>query len=180
MSLQLGELQQRLRALAEMKQQMGRLQKPVQQAEADSLEQSRLATLVEPITVQSITQFGTLLKFRRVIKLLKEAKRGSGVSASADVEARAPVLPKPVEIITEPPKNEQELSTDLPAIQHELPERSTNENSVVITSVALEQTGRSFRSSPVEMDFEPNEPFSNDPADAIFLDDSTASIQPRK
>ena len=180
MSLQLGELQQRLRALAEMKQQMGRLQKPVQQAEADSLEQSRLATLVEPIAVQSITQFGTLLKFRRVIKLLKEAKRGSGVSAFADVEARAPVLPKPVEIITEPPKNEQELSTDLLAIQHELPERSTNENSVVVTSVALEQTDGVFDPGPIEMDFEPNEPFSNDPADAIFLDDSTASIQPRE
>ena len=180
MSLQLGELQQRLRALAEMKQQIGGLQKAVQQAEADSLEQSRMATLVEPITVQSITQFGTLLKFRRVIKLLKEGKSGSGVSASADVEARAPVLPKPVEITTEPPKNEQKLATDFPAIQHELPERSTNENSVVVTSAALEQTEGVFDPGPMEMDFEPNEPFSNNPADAIFLDDSTASIQPRE
>ena len=180
MSLQLGELQQRLRALAEMKQQIGGLQKAVQQAEADSLEQSRMATLVEPITVQSITQFGTLLKFRRVIKLLKEGKSGSGVSASADVEARAPVLPKPVEITTEPPKNEQKLATDFPAIQHELPERSTNENSVVVTSAALEQTEGVFDPGPMEMDFEPNEPFSNNPADAIFLDDNTASIQPRE
>jgi hypothetical protein len=180
MSLQLGALQRRLRALAEMKQQMGRLQKAVQQAEADSLEQSRMATLVEPITVQSITQFGTLLKFRRVIKLLIEGKSGSGVSASADVEARATFLPKPVESITEAPKNEQELAIDFPAIQHELPERSTNENSVVVTSVALEQTEGVFDPAPVEMDFEPNEPFSNDPADAIFLDDSTASIQPRE
>jgi hypothetical protein len=180
MSLQLGELQQRLRALAEMKQQIAGLQKAVRQAEADTLEQNRLATLVEPITVHPIAQFGTLLKFRRVIKLLKEAKSGSGVSASADVEARAPVLPKPVEITTEPPKNEQKLATDFPAIQHELPERSTNENSVVVTSVALEQTERVFDPGPMEMDFEPNEPFSNDPADAIFLDDSTASIQPRE
>lgn len=180
MSLQLGELQQRLRALAEMKQQIGGLQKAVQQAEADSLEQSRLATLVEPIAVQSITQFGTLLKFRRVIKLLKEAKSGSGVSASADVEARAAVLPTPIEITTEPPKNEQKLATDFPAIQHDLPERSTNENSVVVTSAALEQTEGFFDPGPMEMDFEPNEPFSNNPADAIFLDDSTASIQPRE
>jgi len=180
MSLQLGELQQRLRALAEMKQQIGGLQKAVQQAEADSLQQSRMATLVEPITVQSITQFGTLLKFRRVIKLLKEGKSGSGVSASADVEARAPVLPKPVEITTEPPKNEPKLATDLPAIQHELPERSTKENRVVVTTVALEQTEGVFDPGPMEMDFEPNEPFSNDPANAIFLDDSTASIQPRE
>src|SRR4030095_4561463 len=180
MSLQLGELQQRLRALAEMKQQIGGLQKAVQQAEADSLEQSRMATLVEPITVHPIAQFGTLLKFRRVIKLLKEAKSGSGLSAPADVEARAPVLPKPVEITTEPPKNEQKLATDFPAIQHELPERSTNENSVVVTSVALEQTEGVFDLGPMEMDFEPNEPFSNNPADAIFLADSTASIQPRE
>src|SRR5262245_37368481 len=180
MSLQLGELQQRLRALVEIKQQIAGLQKAVQQAEADSLEQSRMATLVEPITVQSITQFRTLLKFRRVIKLLKEGKSVSGVSASADVETRAPVLPKPVEITTEPPKNEQKLATDFPAIQHELPERSTNENSVVVTSVALEQRERVFEPGPMEMDFEPNDPFSNDPADAIFLDDSTASIQPRE
>ena len=126
-----------------------------------------MATLVEPITVQSITQFGTLLKFRRVIKLLKEGKSVSGVSASADVEAR-PVLPTPVEITAEPPKNEQKLATDLPAIQHELPERSTNENSVVVTSVALEQTEGVFDPGPMEMDFEPNEPFSNDPAMPFF------------
>src|SRR6266566_2769514 len=93
MSLHLGELEGTLRALAEMKQRMSRLQKAVQQAEAESLEQSRLATLVEPIAVQSLAQIGALLKFRRVIKLLKEAKIGSGMSAPADGEARASALP---------------------------------------------------------------------------------------
>ena len=93
MSLQLGELQRTVRALAEMKQRMSRLQKAVQQAEAESLERSRLATLVEPIAVQSIARVGTLLKFQRVIKLLKEAKSGSGVSVSADAEAKTPPLP---------------------------------------------------------------------------------------
>jgi hypothetical protein len=180
MSLQLGELQRRLRALAEMKQQMGRLQKAVQQAEAESLEQSSLATLVEPIAVESIAQFGTLLKFRRVIKLLKEAKSGSGALASAAAKGSAPVLPKPVEITPELPKNDHELATDWPAIQHELRERSTNEDIVVVTSAAPEQTEGVFDPAPVEMDFEPKEIFSNEPADAIFLDENAASIQPRE
>src|SRR5215510_13816873 len=48
MSLELRELQQRLTALSEMKQRMGGLQKASQQAEAESLEQSRRATLVDP------------------------------------------------------------------------------------------------------------------------------------
>jgi hypothetical protein len=177
MSLQLGELQRRLTALAEMKQRIGRLQKAVQQTEAESLEQSRLVTLVEPIAVQSIAQFGTLLKFRRVIKLLKESKSGSGVSSTA--KAYGPIPPGPVETTPELPKNEHEIATDLPAIQHELRERSTNEESLVVTSSALEQTETVFDPAP-KMDFEPNEPFSNEPADAIFLDDSTASIQTRE
>ena len=177
MSLQLGELQRRLTALAEMKQRIGRLQKAVQQTEAESLEQSRLVTLVEPIAVQSIAQFGTLLKFRRVIKLLKESKSGSGVASTA--KACGPILPDPVETTPELPKNEHEIATDLPAIQHELRERSTNEGSLVVTSSALEQTETVFDPAP-KVDFEPNEPFSNEPAHAIFLDDSTASIQPRE
>ncbi len=232
MSLQLGELQRTVRALAEMKQRMSRLQKAVQQAEAESLERSRLATLVEPIAVQSIARVGTLLKFQRVIKLLKEAKSGFGVSASADAEGKTPPLPKPVEVIPASPKNEQELGRDflaiehelpetsasettvvvvseapdeseavlqkpvetvpepttneqqleanLPTIEHELPERSTNETPVDFTSEDLEQTEATLHPSLVQMDFEPNEPFSNEPADAIFLDNSIASIQPRE
>lgn len=180
MSLQLGELERRLRTLAEMKQQIGRLQKAVQQVEAESLEQSRLVTLTEPIAVESIAQFGTLLKFRRVIKLLKEAKNRSRVSASADVEARVSVLPKPVELIPEPPKNEQEFATDLPAIQHELPESLVNETPVDFTNEDLEQTEETLHPSLVQTDFEPNEPFANAPADGIFFKDSTPSIQPRK
>ena len=232
MSLQLGELQRAVRALAEMKQRMSRLQKAVQLVEAESLEWSRLATLVEPVGVQSIARLGTLLKFQRVIKLLKQAERGSEVLASADAKAKTRPLPKPVEVIPASPKNELELGTDLPAIQHELPERSASETTVVAVSEApyeseavlqkpvetvpeattneqqleanlptiehelpgrstneipvdftsedLQQTEATLHPSPVQMDFEPNEPFSNEPADALFLDDSIALIQPRE
>jgi hypothetical protein len=179
MSLQLGELQRTVRALAEMKQRMSRLQKAVQQAEAESLERSRLATLVEPIAVQSIARVGTLLKFQRVIKLLKEAKSGSGVSASADAGAKTPPLPKPVEVIPASPKNERELGTGLPAIRHELPESSASETTVDVRSEDLEQTEATLHPPPVEIDFEPNEPFSHEPDNAIF-DESTTSIEPRE
>lgn len=155
MYLQLGELQRTVRALAEMKQRMSRLQKAVPEAEAESLERSRLATLVEPIAAQSIARVGTLLKFQRVIKLLKEAKSGSGVSVSADAEAKTPPLPKAVEVIPASPKNERELGTDLPAIQDELPERSASETTVVAVSEAPNESEAVLRTARAKIDFEP-------------------------
>src|SRR5262245_12903419 len=139
MSRQLSELQRTLRVLAEMKPQMTRLQKAVQQAKAESLEQSKLATLVEPIAIQSIAQVGTLLKFRRLLKFLKEGKAASGVLVSADVEARLSVVPKPLEIIQEA-RNEQEFATDLPAIEHDLRESSGDKDTVVCVNEAVKQS----------------------------------------
>src|SRR5262245_19594708 len=174
MSRQLSELQRTLRALAEMKQQMSRLQKAVQQAKAESLEQSKLATLVEPIAIQSINQVGTLLKFRRLIKFLKEAKAASGVLVSTDVKARLSVVPRsPLEIIQEP-MNEQESATDLPAIQHELLENSDNKDIAVVMNEAIKQSEAVFHPAPLEAAFEANEPFSNERTGVAFFDDNTA------
>ena len=129
MSLRLGELQRTVRALSEIKQQMSRLQKTVQQVEAESLEQGRLATLVEPIAVQSIAQVGTLLKFRRVIKLLKEAKSVLGSITVCQYGGQDSYrFPSPLRSSQQSPKNEQELGADLPAIEHDLPERSSERN----------------------------------------------------
>jgi hypothetical protein len=241
MSLQLGKLQRAVKALAEIKQRMSGLQKAVQQAEAESLEQSRLATLLEPIAVQSIARIGTLLKFQRVIKLLREAKNGSRGLASADAQAKTflppepvevistsknereleidlptidyvssersnpvvavgetpddseavfdrartqidlePVLPKPVETVLESSPNGQQLAADLPAIEYESPEKSANEIPVDVTNEDLQQAETAHYAPPEEMDFEPNEPLSNEPSEAIFFDDNTASIQPRE
>jgi hypothetical protein len=244
MSLRLGELQRRLRALTEIKQRMSRLRKTVEQVEAESLEQNRLTTRVEPIAVHSIAQVGTLLKFRRVIRSIKEAKSVPGALASANTRATTPVVPKPAAIISESATNEQELAADLPAIEHALPERSARETSVAtiseaadeseavlhpapamdfelvlpksvetlpepptnvqelaadlpaidydlrerlgsatpadVTSEDLEQTEAIVHPAPTEMDFEPNEPFSNEPTDTIFINDSTTSRQPRE
>src|SRR5262249_33131918 len=173
MSRELTELDRTIRALAEMKQQISRLQKAVQQVKAESLEQSKLATQVEPIAVQSIAQVGTLLKFRRIIKFLKEANGASGVSASADVEARFSVQPKPFEIVQER-RNEQEFATDLPAIQHEMLEDSDNKDIAVVMNEAVEQTEAAYHPAPLEADFEANEAFSNERTGDAFFDDSTA------
>jgi hypothetical protein len=173
MSRELSELERTLRALAEIKRQITRLQKAVQQVEAESLEQSKVATLVEPIAVQSIAQVGTLLKFRRLIKFLKEAKEASGVSASADVEARFSVQPRPFEIIQER-RNEQKFATDLPAIQHELLEDSDNKDVAVVMNEAVEQTEVVFHPASLEADFEADESFSNERTGVAFFDENTA------
>ncbi len=243
MSLGLGEMQRRLRALTEIKQRMSRLKKTVQLVEAQSLEQGRLTTLVEPIAVHSIAQVGTLLKFRRIINLIKEAKsvpevlpfantpawtpivpkpaaiipqsptneqeladlpeiehalpersaRETGVVAireapdesevvlhpapAIDIE---PVFPKPVETLPETPTSDQELAADLPKIEYELPERFTSETPANLTSEDLEQTEAILHPASTEIDFEPNEPFSDKATDTIFFDDSTTSLQPRE
>lgn len=121
--MQLEELQQTLKALTEMKQRINQLSTAVQKAEAESLEQSKLVTLVEPIPVQSITRIGSLLKFHRVIKLLKEANGGSEVLVSAEAQAKSSSPLRPVEV-TPNSKNESELETDLSTINHELSDSS--------------------------------------------------------
>jgi hypothetical protein len=89
------------------------------------------------------------------------------------------VLPKPVETVPALSTNGRQLATDLLAIRHELPEGSANETTVDVRSEDLEQTEATLYPPEVQMDFEPNEPFSHEPGNAIF-DESTTSIEPRE
>jgi hypothetical protein len=90
-----------------------------------------------------------------------------------------PVFSKPVEIFPEPSTNGQQLATDLPTIEHWFPERSANETTVDVRSEDLEQSEATLHPPAVEVDFEPNEPFSHEPGNAIF-DESTTSMEPRE
>jgi hypothetical protein len=155
MSLKLGELQRTVKALVEIKQRMSRIHKAVQEAEAESFESGRLATLMEPAAVQSIARVGTLLKFQRVIKLLKEARSHSVVSAPADVEAKTPPLPKPVEIIPASPKNEQELGRDFLAVEHDLAERLTSKTAVVAVSEPSDESEAALHTAGARIAVEP-------------------------
>ena len=151
MSLKLGEVQRTVKALLEIKQRMSRIQKAVQQAEAERLESGRLATLMEPAAIQSIARVGTLLKFQRVIKLLKEAKSGSEVSVSTDSEAKNPPIPKPIEVMPATPKNKQELG-DFLAVQHEL---ASDEITVDAVSGPLDESETALHTALVRVNFEP-------------------------
>ena len=155
MSLKLGELQRTVKALVEIKQQMSRIHKAVQQVEAESFESGRLATLMEPAAVQSIARVGTLLKFQRVIKLLKEAKSRSVVSAPADMEAKTHPLPKPIEIIPASPKNEQELGRDFLAVEHDLAERLTSKTAVVAVSEPPDESEAALHTAGASIAFDP-------------------------
>ena len=73
----------------------------------------------------------------------------------------------------------EQLATDLPTIEHWLPERSANETTVDVKSEDLEQTEATLHPPAAEVDFEPNEPFSHEPGNAIF-DESTTSMEPRE
>jgi hypothetical protein len=146
----------------------------LQQAEAESLEQNRLAMQVGPIPDEAIAQVINLLKFRQVIKLLKSANNVSGASTSPDEQIKKPVLMEPA--VPEYQKNEEEFAVALPAIQSELAEASENENTIVVGVNALEEPEALIHTASTATDFEPNEPFLNEPTDAIFLDNSTATI----
>jgi hypothetical protein len=79
MSLRLGELQESLRLLSGITQRMRRVHELVQQSEAKSLEQNRLLTLENTIPAHSLAQVESLLKFQRVIKLVRTTEAVSGL-----------------------------------------------------------------------------------------------------
>jgi hypothetical protein len=79
MSLRLGELQQTLRLLSGITQRMRQLHELVQQAEAKSLEQNKRLTLDNTIPARSLSQVESLLKFQRVIKLVRTTEAVSGL-----------------------------------------------------------------------------------------------------
>ena len=176
MATRLGELQRTLTALAEMKLQISGLQKLVEQAEDEALEQSRLVTQIDPIPPQAVAQVVSLLKFRQIIKLLKSANNVSDVSMATDAQATKPVLPQPFEVIPEPQRNKEKFVEELSTILPELPEISGNENTVVIANDTREEPEVLIPPAPAVVDFEPNEPFLNEPADAIFFEETTPNI----
>ncbi len=178
LSLQMRELQRTVEAVAEMKQRMSRLQKAVKQAEAKSLEQGKLAAIVEPPAVQAIVRVGALLKFRRVLKALKEAKSDLKVSVTADSESKIRARPNLVQIRREQPNQEQEPATYSPAILDELPTRSSTDGDEVANDTALEQTEAIIDSTVLEMDFEPHEPSAREPSTDVIFNDSRTTIEP--
>ena len=144
MSLQLGQLEQTVTALAEIKQKIGSLQVAVRKSEAEILERSKLVTTVEPMAVQSLARIGTLLKFQRVMRSLKEVKGASGVLVSLDGRPGAFPALKPVDVIS----TSRVLETDLAPFGYASAERAS---SLVTAGNVSEDSGGSFYSARTQV-----------------------------
>ena len=174
MSLGLNELQRRLGVLSEMKDRIGRLQETIQQAEAESLEQSRLAIETESTPVHAISQVGNLLKLRQVIKLIKTAQNVSVTLAPRDQEVQAPVIFEPFEIVPEPPK--ASMSGKLLPTEQPLTDAPRNEATAVAWTESLDRSEEVYDPAQLEKEAEEIQFFSNDAADATQPDENAGSI----
>jgi hypothetical protein len=119
MSLRLGELQRTLGVLSEIKQRMHRLQEIVQHAQTETPE---LSWVDKAMPAPSLLQVRNLLKFRRVIKLVKAAKDVSVLLDSADGKA----LLQRNDTISEASKPEHQLAATFPATDHTSVEPAAN------------------------------------------------------
>jgi hypothetical protein len=174
MSLGLSELQRRLGVLSEMKDRISRLQETIKQAEAESLEQSRLAIETESAPVHAIAQVGNLLKLRQVIKLVKAAQNVSVTLAPRDQEVQAPVIFEPFEIVQEPPK--ASMSGILRPTEQPLTEAPRNEATAVTWTESLDKSEEVYDPAQLEKEAEEMQFFSNDAADATQPDENAGSI----
>jgi hypothetical protein len=174
MSSGLSELQRRLGALSEIKDRINRLQETIQQAEAKSLEESRLAIEAEPMPVHGVAQVENLLKLRQVIKLIKTARNVSVTLAPRDQEVQAPVIFEPFEIVSTPPKTS--MIRELPSTEQPLTVAPRNEGAAVASTESPDKSEEVYDPARLEKELEEMQFFSNEAADATQPDETVRSI----
>jgi hypothetical protein len=174
MSLSLSELQRRLGAFSEMKDRINRLQETIQQAEAESLEESRLAIEAEPMPVHAVAQVENLLKLRQVIKLIKAAQNASVTLTPRDREVQAPVIFEPFEIASKPPKTS--AIRELPSTEQPLTESTRNEEAAFTLTESPDRSEETYDPARLEKDLQEMQFFSNEAADATQSDEPVGSI----
>jgi hypothetical protein len=171
MSLGLSDLQRRLGVLSEMRDRINRLQETIQQVEAKSLEESRLAIEAEPMPVHAIAQVQNLLKLQQVIKLIKAAQNVSVPLAPRDHEVQAPVIFEPFEIDSKPPMTRELLSTVAPWTV-----APRNEGTAVASSESPDKSEGVDDPAQLEKELEEMPFFSNELAEATQPDEAVGSI----
>ena len=174
MSLGLSELQRRLGVLSEMKDRINGLQDTIQQAETESLEESRLAIEAEPMPVHAVAQVENLLKLRQVIKLIRAAQNVSVTLAPRDQEVQAPVIFEPFEIVSKPPKTS--MIRELPSTEQPLTESPGNEEAAVALTESPDKSEEVYDPAGLEKQLEEMQFFSNETADATQPDEAVGSI----
>jgi hypothetical protein len=174
MSLGLSELQRRLGVLSEMKDRINRLQETIQQVEAESLEESRLAIEAEPIPVHAVAQVENLLKLRHVIKLIRAAQNVSATLAPSDQEVQAPAIFEPFEIVSKSPKTS--MAWELPSSEQPLTESPRNEETAVTLTESPNKSEEVYDPAGLEKQLEEMHFFSSETANATQPDEPVGSI----
>jgi hypothetical protein len=174
MSLALNELQRKLGLLSEMKDRINRLQETIQQAKAESLEESRLATEAEPMPIHAIAQIGNLLKLRQVIKAIKAAHNVSVTLAPRDREVQVPVIFEPFEIVSKPPKTS--MTREVRSTDQTLTEAPRNEETAVASTDSADRSAEVYDPAQLEKQLEEIQFFLNEAADTTQPDEAVGSI----
>jgi hypothetical protein len=146
---------------------MNRLQEIVQQAQAETPENSWVD---KPMPASSLLQVRNLLKFRRVIKLVKAAKDVSVLLDSADGKT----LLQRNDTISEPSKPEHQLAATFPATEHTSVEPAANRP---IVGTSRETKPEELQSPvPPESDLGQTEP-SDDAVYIVAPEERASSLQ---
>jgi hypothetical protein len=173
-SLGLSELQRRLGMLSEMKDRINGLKDTIERAQAQSLEESRLAVEAEPMPVHAIAQVGNLLKLRQVIKLIKTAQNVSVIPPPRDQEVQAPVIFEPFEIVSKPLKTS--TTREFPSTGQPLTEAPRHEETAVASTESADKSEEVYDPDQLKKELEEMRFFSNEAADATQPDEAVGAI----
>jgi hypothetical protein len=169
MSLRLGELQQTLRILSGITERMRWLHELVQQAKAESLEQSRLAALENTISTRSLAHVESLLKFQRVIKLVRTAQAVSGLLKPVDQTIQTPCR------VASSSQQESPFTPELTSVEEPIVQGSMDDSFQIASTETLLGSDTVQDSYPPEIDFEEFE-FSSEDSPIVISSGETAPI----
>ena len=175
-SLRLGELQQTLQVLSGITQRMSRVHESVQQTETESLDRNRLVTRENGIPAHSLAHVESLLKFQRVIKLVKATKAISGLLDPVDEKTQTP-FPTTIAVVPEPSKEEHPFVAELSPDEDPIVQGAVDNSIQTAPAEDLLVPNEAHDAPLPEIDFEEFEFSSDDSANLIPSDETAQVVQ---
>jgi hypothetical protein len=157
-----------------MKDRVNRLKEPIQRAQTQSLEESRLTIEAEPMPAHAIAQVENLLKLRQIIKLIKLTQNVSVTLTPRDQDVQAPVIFEPFEIVSKAPKTS--MVCELPSAEQPLSEAQKHEETVVASTESPDKSEDTYDPDQLDKEVEEMQFFSNEAADASQSGETVGSI----
>jgi hypothetical protein len=174
MSLRLGDLQQTVSAVSEIKRRLNSIQQMLPDAQVATVDESTLASVDSFTPLHSLPHFGNIAKFRRIIKLVRAVKSVSVLLAPSD--RKDPALILDMETNAESPKLDRIVAT-LTSIEH--PFLEPVENSAIVDTAGEGTEGsehsQDSQSLAIETDVVRTEPNCDESFDIISAKEATSS-----